>query len=209
MVQANKRATPQDKRRRRRRALGPIIAYVVVVFALAWFFESQATTTIIFVRHADTDVAMSGSDVELNSTGRARAEALADFVRDIDVVASVDAIYASEFRRTQQTAMPLASQLGIEIEIADHHDYERFMADVLKKHKGEIILIVSHSDTIAPLIDELHGSKNLAPIESDDYDNFYIVTIPNFGKVKTLQLHYPGPDVGSQPGYGKSSVTFN
>jgi hypothetical protein len=52
------------------------------------------------------------------------------------------------------------------------------------------VLVVSHSNLIAPLIDELHGSKRLPPIEHDDYDEVYIVTTPWYGKVKTLRLHY-------------------
>ena len=83
---------------------------------------------------------------------------LADFLQDIDVVAGVNAIYASDKRRTQETAAPLAKRLNLTVEIADHLDTDGFMADVLSDHSGDIVLIVSHSNTIAPLIDELHGS---------------------------------------------------
>ena len=64
------------------------------------------------------------------------------------------------------------------------------MDHVLKAHKGDIVLVVSHSDIIAPLVEELHGSKNIPQIEQNEYHNIYIVTIPWFGKVKTLRLHY-------------------
>lgn len=176
---------------RRRSRLIPISGFLVVCLGLAWFFESQATTTLIFVRHADTDMAMSAnSDPPLNALGRQRAELLADFLQDIDVVASVDAIYTSGLRRTQQTAAPLSERLGIEVNIADHYQIEAFMGHVLKAHKGNIVLIVSHSDIIAPLVEELHGSKNIPQIEQNEYHNIYIVTIPWFGKVKTLRLHY-------------------
>ena len=68
------------------------------------------------------------------------------------------------------------------------------MDHVRQAHPGKIVLIVSHSDTIAPLIDELHGSKNLPPFGPDDYGDLYIVTIPRpVGKVKTLRLHYGDP----------------
>jgi len=176
---------------RRRSRLIPISGFLVVCLGLAWFFESQATTTLIFVRHADTDMAMSAnSDPPLNALGRQRAELLADFFQDIDVVAGVDAIYASGLRRTQQTAAPLSERLGIEVSVADHYQVEAFMDHVLKAHKGDIVLVVSHSDIIAPLVEELHGSKNIPQIEQNEYHNVYIVTIPWFGKVKTLRLHY-------------------
>ena len=64
---------------------------------------------------------------------------------------------------------------------------------VLDDHDGDIVLIVSGADTIAPLIDELHGSKRLPPFGPDDFNEIYIVTIPGYGKVKTLRLHYGEP----------------
>ena len=192
----------KDRRRRRRRRLIPVIGYAIAALLLAYFFEQQATTTIIFVRHADIDRAMAADDPPLNARGRQRAEQLADFLRDIDVVASIDAIYASDKRRTQETAEPLAKRLNLPVTIADHYQVERFMRRVLRNHKGEIILIVSHADAIAPLIDELHGSKRLPEFGPDDYDELYIVTIPWYGKVKTLRLHYgeTPPDSAAQGG---------
>jgi len=197
MAQNPQRPTPKDKRRRRRRRIVSVVLFSIATLGLAWFFESRATTTILLVRHADTDAAMAAAgDPPLNTRGLERAELLADFLEAIDVVASVDAIYASEFRRTQETAAPLAKRLNIEVQIADHYDSVGFMANVLHAHKGDIVLIVSHSDAIAPLIDELHGSKRLPAFGPNDYGDLYIVTIPSFGKVKTLRLPY---DAGWQP----------
>ena len=185
----------RDRRRRRRLRLIPIIGYTVAALGLAYFLGERPSTTVVFVRHADIDMAMTADDnAPLNARGRQRAELLADFLEDIDVVAGVNAIYASDKRRTQETAAPLAKRLDLEVQIADHHQTERFMDHVRQAHPGKIVLIVSHSDTIAPLIDELHGSKNLPPFGPDDYGDLYIVTIPRpVGKVKTLRLHYGDP----------------
>jgi broad specificity phosphatase PhoE len=177
-----------------------LLTYAVVVFGLAWYFESQGTTTIIFVRHADTDQTMPQDiDAPLNATGLARAESLADVLEFVDVVAGPDAIYVSDKKRTQQTAAPLADRIGIEPVIADHYDVVGFMKDVLADHKREIVVIVSHSDAIAPLVEELHGSKNLADYAPDEYDRVVLVTIPTYGKVKTVQLPYPAGDVTAAP----------
>ena len=184
--------SPNDRRRRRRLRLIPIIGYTVLALGLAYFLDQRQSTTVIFVRHADTDAAMAGPDDDppLNARGRARAELLADFLEDVDVVAGVNAIYASDKRRTQETAAPLADRLNLKVEIADHLDTRGFMNDVLDDHNGDIVLVVSHSNTIAPLIDELHGSKRLPAFGPDDFDDVYIVTIPWYGRVKTLRLHY-------------------
>lgn len=192
-----RRRTPSDLNRRKSR-LGPIVSFVVVCFGLAWFFELQATTTLVFVRHTDTvGVLPETSDPSLSASGLQRAELLADFLEAIDVIAGVDAIYTSDNQRTQQTAMPLASRLSLDIRLVDPYDVEPFMAQVLDEHKGEIVLVVTQNDIIAPLVEELHGSKNIPAIEPDDYGNLYIVTIPWFGKVKTLRLRY---DLAFSPG---------
>ncbi|HJR69743.1 MAG TPA: phosphoglycerate mutase family protein [Gammaproteobacteria bacterium] len=191
-----------DRRKRRKFRLIPVIGYTIAAFGLAYFLAERQSTTVIFVHHADTDAAMAGpdNDAPLNERGRQRAELLADYLQNIDVAAGPNAIYASDKRRTQETAAPLAKRLGLEVQIADHQDTEGFMAEVTREHRGKIVLVVSHSNTIAPLIDELHGSKNLRPFEHDDYDRVYIVTIPRpLGKVKTLELRYAEPPLLAAP----------
>ncbi len=174
--------------RRRRSKAFPILGFVFTAIVLAWFFESQATTTILFVRHAEAAEPEAGDDAPLTAAGRARAEVLADFLESVDVVAGVDAIYASD-RRTRETAEPLASRLGLRIAAADPDQVEAFMQRVLRDHKGDVVLIVTHADAIPPLIEELHGSKHVE-IPPDRYDSLYVVTIPWFGKVKTLHFRY-------------------
>jgi broad specificity phosphatase PhoE len=185
-----------DRRRRRKLRLIPIIGYTFIALGFAYFLGERQSTTVIFVRHADTDASMAGpdNDAPLSARGRQRAELLADFLLNIDVVAGPNAIYASDKRRTQETAAPLAKRLNIPVQIDDHLDTEGFMDRVLDDHAGDIVLIVSHSNTIAPLIDELHGSKNLRPFAENDFNRVYIVTIPRpLGKVKTLELFYQDP----------------
>lgn len=190
--------SPNDRRRRRRLRLIPIIGYTLVVLGLAYLLGEQPSTTVIFVRHADTDASMAGpdDDAPLNARGRQRAELLANFLDNVDVTGSVNAIYASDKRRTQETAAPLSKRLNIPVQIADHLDTKGFMDQVLDDNPGKIVLIVSHSNTIQPLIDELHGSKNLKPFASDEFNRIYFVTIPRpLGKVKTIQLFYPEPPI--------------
>ena len=179
--------------RHRQAQLIPIGGFVVVAIGLAWFFESQATTTIIFVRHTDAASTALGDDPSLTEQGRRRAELLAATLIDVDVVAGMDAIYATEYRRTQETAAPLSARLDLPVTAADAADVEGLIARILKAHKGKITLVVAHSDTIARLIAELGGSKNVPAIEPGEYGNLYIVTIPWFGKVKTLRLRYDLP----------------
>jgi broad specificity phosphatase PhoE len=190
MAEATLPSSMDRRRRRRRLRLIPLVGYTFVALGLAYFFEQRPSTTVVFVRHAETETADLAADPPLSARGRQRAEVLADFLDDIDVVTGVNAIYASDRRRTQETAAPLAARLKLEVAIEDHYDVDGFMRRMLRDHGGEIVLIVSHDDTIAPLVDELHGSKNLPKLGPDNFDELYIVTIPWYGKVKTLRLHY-------------------
>ncbi|HET7131137.1 MAG TPA: phosphoglycerate mutase family protein [Gammaproteobacteria bacterium] len=184
---------PKPRSRRWRALVIPVCGYVLGALLLAWFFTERQSTTIIFVRHADVDQNTSDPDPPLNARGRQRAELLADFLQDADVVAGVDNIYAAADKRTQETAAPLAKRLGLTPHIDDPHRVQRLIHRIKRDRDGEIVLVVSYADTMAPLIEELHGSKKVPPIADDDYDDVYIVTVPSFGKVKTLRFHYPEP----------------
>jgi len=182
------------RRRRRRRRIQVIIIYTAIALGLAWFFESQATTTIIFVRHADK-AATPADDPGLSDAGRRRAAELTRQLVDADVVAGVDAIYATPFRRAQETARPLADALDLPINTYDSNDTEAILETILKRHKGKIILVVAHSNTLPVLIANLGASKKVPPIAEDEYDNIYIISIPWFGKTKTIRLRFGEPYV--------------
>lgn len=189
----DKRLTPAERRRRRRRRLTLAFGYILVAFGVSWYFESQATTTVVFVRHADVDNPLVlESDPPLNAMGRARADLLSRFLQYLDVIGGVSAIYAAPYRRAEETAAPLADRLDLMVLPAEFEDTEAFMEDVLKEHKGEIVLFVVDREAIAPMIEELHGSKRVPEIAPDEYENLYVVTVPWGGgaKVKTLRMLY-------------------
>ena len=189
----------EDRRRRRRqRRIQIIIIYTAIAVGLAWFFESQATTTIIFVRHAEKAVVPAG-DPSLSQAGRRRVAELTRQLVDADVVAGIDAIYSTPFNRTRETVQPLADALNLPINIYDAADTDKILAMILKQHKGKIILLVGHSNTVPVLIANLGASKKVPAIEENEYDNIYIISIPWFGKTKTIRLRYGEPYVYDQP----------
>jgi hypothetical protein len=102
------------RRRRRRRRIQVVIIYSAIAVGLAWFFELQATTTVIFVRHAEKALVPT-DDPGLNEAGKRRAAELARQLVDADVVAGVDAIYSTAYRRTEETVQPVATALGLPI----------------------------------------------------------------------------------------------
>jgi phosphohistidine phosphatase SixA len=181
--------TQIERRRRRRLRLIPVIGYAIAVLGLAYFFEQRPSTTILFVRHTDTDASVA-EDPPLSERGRQRAQVLADFLQDVDVVAGVNAIFVGHNKRTEQTAAVLAGRLGLAVEARDQDNVVSYIGYVKRHHVGEIVLVIADGEMIPAMIDELHGSKRLPPFDPKDFNELYIVTSPWYGKVKTLRLHY-------------------
>jgi broad specificity phosphatase PhoE len=169
-----------------------VLIFLMLAFGLAWFFESQATTTVIFARYADR---AEGENAGLSPAGQARAAELARVLGDVDVVTGVDAIFATQYRYAQETAQPLADRLRLPVQVVDVTDAEALLERILGSYKGKVVLVVTHTEPLPVLIRKLHGSKKVPAIAAEEYDNLYIVSIPWYGKVKTLRLKYGAPYV--------------
>ena len=115
-------------------------------------------TTVYIVRHAEkSTMVASDPDPDLTSVGQRRAEALASRLG----TAGVTAIIATQFKRTQETAQPLAAALRIQPEIipAGARSSSDSVAAAVLRHRGGKILIVGHSNTIPGIIEALGGPR--------------------------------------------------
>ncbi len=184
------------RRRRRRRRIQIIVIYTAIAVGLAWFFESQATTTIIFVRHVEEATEPAG-DPGLTEAGVRRVSELTRQLVDADVVAGINAIYTTPFRYARATAEPIAERLDLPIQTYDIADTEPVLEEILDNHKGKIILVVAHDTTLPVLIANLGASKKVPLLAEGEYDNIYIISIPWFGKTKTIRLRYGEPYRGA------------
>ena len=89
---------------RARRVIGLALGMLV---AAAPLFAAGASTTVLLVRHAEKTSA--ATDPPLSVAGKARARVLAHVAGS----AGVNAIYHTQFQRTQQTVKPLAVAQGL------------------------------------------------------------------------------------------------
>jgi 2,3-bisphosphoglycerate-dependent phosphoglycerate mutase len=192
-MQKPKSETDRRQRRRRRR-IQVIIIYSAIAVGLAWFFELQATTTVIFVRHAEKAL-VPADNPGLSEAGKQRAAELARQLVDADVVPGlgVDAIYSTAYRRTEETVQPVATALSLPIIPYDASNTTSIMDEIVREHKGKIVLVVGHSNTVPALIFNMGASKKVPEIHENEYDNMYVVSIPWFGKTKTVRLRYGEP----------------
>lgn len=180
------------KKRRRRRRIFASVLFLAVALCLAWFFESQATTTVVFVRYAETSGPLA-QNPGLSEVGQARARELARVISTIDVVAGIDAVFTTQYRSTQETAEPVVANLQIPVQVVDSKNIRGLRDLILKEYKGRIVLVITDTEALPLLIRKFQGSKRLAPIAEREHDNLYVVSIPWYGKVKTLQLKYGTP----------------
>lgn len=125
-------------------------------------------TRYYLVRHAEKQD--NSSNALLSPAGLNRADAL----RDSLLTKGIDRIYASTVQRTQQTAQPLASALGIPLTLYRPDTTAGFIA-ALKKIGAMDVLIVGHSNTIPQIVEGLSGES--VAISDDDYDNLFIVKV--------------------------------
>lgn len=120
---------------------------------------AAALDTIWLVRHAEkTEPWPSEVDAlqPLSREGTARAEALADRLKD----AGIAAIYTSRTTRTLATGHPLATRNKIPLAADDattkQNEIPPFLAKLRERHASDrAVLIVGHSNTIPHLLKQL------------------------------------------------------
>jgi broad specificity phosphatase PhoE len=162
---------------------------VLAVSVLAPPLPSGAQEAIFVVRHSDPPPMLRldeiADDTPLSESGQQRAAMLAGRLKD----AGISAIYATEARRTVQTAEPLAEALGIQIRVHTWDDYDGLIKRLRSDHQGDRVLVVGHWGTIPSILKAL-GHPQEITIERSAYDNLFVV-IPKGEQAPTvLRLHY-------------------
>ncbi len=151
--------------------------------------SAVAQTTVYVVRHAEK-AAEPAADPPLTPAGEARAKVLADSLK----TSGVSAIITTQFLRTKATAAPTAAELRInpEIEIATNPTHIQNVVAAVRKHAGQAVLVVGHSNTVPAIVAAL-GAPAPAPICDAEYDNLYVVHIAADGKATVVREHYGVP----------------
>lgn len=146
--------------------------------------DKSQITTVILVRHAEK-AKSNDNNPNLSEIGQQRAKLLAQILKSV----SINAIYATEFARTQETAKPLSEIISIPIKIIEANSTDKLLDELQNKHKGENILVVGHSNTLPFIIEKL-GKTKIQEINESEYDNLFILNISENNKAKLLNLKY-------------------
>jgi broad specificity phosphatase PhoE len=149
--------------------------------------HADAQKLVWLVRHAERADGgmpppgmMTPADPDLSAEGRTRADRLAGLLAD----AGITRIIVTEYRRTAQTAEPIARRLGLTPERMTAADTAALAAR-LKTYPDDIVLVVGHSNSTPALIEALGGPK--VSIAETDYTNLFVF-VPATGVLSRLRF---------------------
>lgn len=178
---------------RRRPFLAPVwlaaLAGALAIALLIWFLAAASTTTIIVMRHAEK-AETPAEDPPLSPAGQARALAVAEFFGRAPTSLSIEGIFVSQYRRTQETVRPLANRLGVPVIVVPAADIERTVERARDEHRGGRVLIVGHSDTVPMIVASLSG-REVPPMGEGEYGTLSVVSLPRFSRASVTRFDLP------------------
>lgn len=146
---------------------------------------ASTTTTFVIVRHAEKGND-DARDPSLSEAGRARALALAGRLAD----APLKAAYATDYRRTQQTAQPAAEAHKLTVTTYDAQQSAAAFATQLRAaHTSGTVLVVGHSNTVPEVAAALSG-QSVEPMAESEFDRLYRVHIASNGTTTVERSRY-------------------
>ena len=155
---------------------------IIFVFTLFIACTSDKTTTYYLIRHAEKDrTNNTNKNPNLNSDGVIRAEKWAKNFENI----KLDAVYSTDYNRTQQTAAPTAKSKGL---IVQSYNPSKMYDSIFKKNtKGKTVLVVGHSNTTPVFANTILGQKKYKNMADNDNASLYIVTVVNDKKSSEIK----------------------
>lgn len=146
---------------------------------------SDTTTTLIIMRHAEKE--LTGTDPALTTDGTLRAAELKRILGSTPV----HAVYSTSFNRTRQTVQPLATAKGLPIvEYPTSKPYAQLVSEIQAAHRGKVVVIVGHSNTVPDILKEASNNAFNVTISDAQYDNLFIVSMPNKLSPTVTHLKY-------------------
>jgi 2,3-bisphosphoglycerate-dependent phosphoglycerate mutase len=148
-------------------------------------FAQETITTFLLIRHAEKGDDGT-KDPDLTEAGKQRSIQLVEMLKN----QTIDAIYSTRFKRTQNTVAPLAESRKLKVSTYEASKPEDIDA-ILSQHKGGTVIICGHSNSIPWTTNYLVGKEQYKDFEDKDYKNLVVVNVVERGKVaKVTWLSY-------------------
>jgi len=159
------------------------VTTVITLAAVVLFMPAVASAQklVFVVRHAERADASTPvqTDPALSVAGEARAQKLAAMLAE----AGVKTIFVTEFKRTEETAKPLAMKIGVAVEQVAAADTALLITKI-KSHPNDVVLVVGHSNTLPAILKAFVGVD--VAIADNEYDNLFVV-VPATGTMTRLR----------------------
>jgi broad specificity phosphatase PhoE len=137
---------------------------------------------IFLVRHADR--ASSADDSLLSPAGEQRAECLARTLAD----AGITKVFATDVRRTQQTAQPVSREFHIETTIIAKSRTAELVSEI-KQSDSKPVLVVAHADTLPAIVEQL-GAGTIPKFADREYDRLLVIPVSQAQAGQAITLRY-------------------
>ncbi|WP_439127780.1 SixA phosphatase family protein [Polaribacter sp.] len=153
----------------------------VFMFSMLTACSSEETTTYYLIRHAEKDrTDKTNRNPNLNEKGLKRAKKWATYFKNIDL----DAVYSTNYNRTQQTAKPTAESKRLEV--LSYNPRKMYDSIFKANTTGKTVLVVGHSNTTPVFANKILGEKKYKNMDDNDNASLYVVTIS--GDKKTSKI---------------------
>lgn len=141
-------------------------------------------STFILVRHAEK--VDNSVDPDISQEGVERASRLAALLKETKFTH----VFASDFKRTRQTAKPVTDQNQLTTKTYDSKKIEQLAKDLQRLPGGSTVLVVGHSNTTPQLANLLLRKSTYKAFEETDYGNIIIVTTGKKQSAHSLLLRF-------------------
>jgi 2,3-bisphosphoglycerate-dependent phosphoglycerate mutase len=159
----------------------------------------QPAMILILVRHAEKKIVPpENKDPDLSPAGLARAEELRKMFGDTGITA----IYATQYKRTQQTVKPLSEKLGLPVTQIEAKKTPELVQQIRARGVGQVIFIAGHNNTVPEII-AAFGGPQLPIIPEEEFDNLYILIVQSDGSARLVKMKYGSPMPASGQGMVK------
>jgi broad specificity phosphatase PhoE len=160
-----------------------LVAVLALMLSAATMPAQSVPITVFVVRHAEKGP--EATNPPLTPEGRQRATALARVLGD----SKITAVFASEFKRAQETVDPLATAAGVTTIVIPAAALDSLVLRLRALPPGSHAVVASHSNLVHLIVERLSGVR--IPLLADtDYDRLVVVTVGAPGQSDAVVLRY-------------------
>lgn len=145
--------------------------------------QSMSSTQIIIMRHAEKVIQEGNADPDLSAEGKERAQHLVNLLKAV----KIDRLYATPYKRTQQTLAALAADRDLKTQLSPEN--AAAFAEQLLSAQGETIVIAGHANSAPRLVNLLTGTQNYADLKEEEFGKIWVLTVSDQKVVSCLELN--------------------